>query len=401
MNIKVIRNAEEYDAALLQVEKLMTAEPGSPEADLLEVMSVLIEHYEQENFPVEMPDPIEAIKFRMEQMGLKQKDLVPYVGSASKVSDILNRRRILSLSMMRELHKGLGIPYRVLIQDPQATFQEPKYKAEDYPFREMVQAGYFPNFADVRKAKLFAEELLSDLFSVFKSRESEIIICKHGNQEVSLNSLKAWQARVATIAKQDQLCKFQIDQLGPDFFAELLRFSQYQKGVLLVKEHLNRKGIQFVTLPALPGTNFDGAAFITPDNNPVVAMTLRHDRQDNFWFTLFHELGHIVLHLSQGSERVFFDEFDQSAHETNNLFEQQANQFALDHLVPRQFWEENCSPKLHDLSKEDIQNFASQLGVSPAILAGQVRWVSGNYQKFSDLLGHHQVREQFSDYESN
>lgn len=401
MNIKVIRNEEEYDAALLQVEKLMTSAPGSPEADLMEVLSVLIEHYEQENFPVEMPDPIEAIKFRMEQMGLKQKDLVPFIGSASKVSDILNRRRTLSLSMMRELHKGLGIPYSVLIQDPQATFQEQKYKAEDYPFREMVQSGYFPNFSDVRKAKLFAEELLSDLFSVFKSREFKFVICKHGNQEGNLNALKAWQARVANIAIQNQLCEFQIDQLGSNFFVELLRFSQYKKGVLLVKEHLNRKGIHFVTLPALPGMCLDGVTFIAPDNNPLIAMTLRQDRQDNFWFTLFYELGHIILHLAQDSGRVFFDEFDHDAHETSNPYEQEANQFALDHLVPRQFWEENCSPKLNILNKEDIQFLASQLGISPAILAGRVRWTTQNYQKFSDLLGHHQVREQFTEYKSN
>ncbi|PKO07856.1 MAG: plasmid stabilization protein [Chloroflexi bacterium HGW-Chloroflexi-2] len=398
MNIKIIRDEEEYEAALLEVEKLMAASPGTPEADLLEVLSVLIEHYEQENFPVEMPDPIEAIKFRMEQMSLKQKDLVPFIGSASKVSDILNRRRTLSLSMIRELHKGLGIPYSVLIQDSLATFQEQKYRAEDFPFREMVQAEYFSNVSDVRKARLFAEELLSDLFSVFNSRELEFVIYKHGNQQINLNALNAWLARVATIARQNQLCEFHYDKVGLDFFTELLRFSQYQKGVLLVKEHLNRRGIHFVILPTLSGTHIDGASFIGPDNNPVVAMTLRQDRQDNFWFTLFHELGHIFLHLIQGSERVFFDEFDHGAHETTNLLEKQANQFAFDHLVPRHFWEEQCLPKLNDLSKEDIQIFASQLGMSPAILAGQVQQASGNYQKFSDLLGHHQIREQFTEH---
>lgn len=398
MNIKIIRDEEEYEAALLEIEKLMSASPGTPEADLLEVLSVLIEHYEQENFPVEMPDPIEAIKFRMDQMGLKQKDLVPFIGSASKVSDILNRRRTLSLSMIRELHKGLGIPYKVMIQDSLATFQEPKYSAENYPFREMVQAEFFSNVSDVRKARLFAEELLSDLFSVFKSRELEFVIYKHGNLQINLNSLNAWLARVATIARQNQLCEFHIDKVVPDFFTELLRFSQYQKGVLLVKEHLNRRGIHFVILPTLSGTHIDGASFIGTDNNPVVAMTLRQDRQDNFWFTLFHELGHIFLHLIQDSERVFFDEFDHDAQKTFNPMEQQANQFALDHLVPRQFWEEQCFPKLNDLSKEDIQIFASQLGMSPAILAGQVQHASGNYQKFSDLLGHHQIREQFTEY---
>ena len=398
MSIKVIRNEEEYEAALLQVEELMDAAPGSLEADTLEVLSVLIEHYEQEKFPVDMPDPIEAIKFRMEQMGLKQKDLVPFIGSAGKVSDILNRRRGLSLHMIRELHKGLGIPYKVLMQDPQAEFQEQKYLAEDFPFREMVQAGYFPDISDVRKAKLYAEELLRDLFSVFKEKQPEIIFCKHGVQEGNLKALKAWQARAASIALQDQLSEFEVNQLQSDFYTDLLRFSQYQKGVQLVQEHFHRKGIYFVILPALPGTYLDGASFMAPDDKPVVALTLRHDRLDNFWFTLFHELGHIVLHLSQGVDQAFFDEINHDGQEIGNPFEQQANQFALEHMVPTQYWEEYCSPNLTYLSKDDIHFHASKLGISPAILAGRVRWATGNYQKFSDLLGYNQIREQFAEY---
>ena len=132
MKIKVIRTEADYEAALEQLESLLAADPAARDADLIEVLSVLIERYEEENFPVEMPDPIEAIKFRMDQKGLKQKDLVPFMGSKGIVSEVLNHRRKLSQNMIRALHKGLGIPYKILMQDPEAAFQEQEFFIDDF-----------------------------------------------------------------------------------------------------------------------------------------------------------------------------------------------------------------------------------------------------------------------------
>lgn len=118
MRPKILRSEEEYQAALAHIETLMDAAPGSPEEDELELFALLVEQYEEEHYPIDLPDPIDAILFRMDQAGLTRKDLLPYLGSSSKVSEVLSRKRPLSLSMMRALHEGLGIPADVLLQIP-------------------------------------------------------------------------------------------------------------------------------------------------------------------------------------------------------------------------------------------------------------------------------------------
>lgn len=117
MNIAPIRNEKDYQAALKRLDEVFDAKKGTERGDELEILSILIDRYENENFPIGMPDPIEAIKFRMEQMGLKQKDLAELVGFNSRVSEILNKKRKLTLGMIRKLSIALHIPTEVLIQD--------------------------------------------------------------------------------------------------------------------------------------------------------------------------------------------------------------------------------------------------------------------------------------------
>jgi len=116
MNIKPIKNEIDYEQALTRLEVIFDAKKGSPQGDELEVLGILIEKYESEHFPIDLPDPIEAIKFRMEQMGYNQADLAKVVGLKSRASEILNRKRKLSLEMIRQLHESLKIPTDVLIQ---------------------------------------------------------------------------------------------------------------------------------------------------------------------------------------------------------------------------------------------------------------------------------------------
>ena len=116
--IRVIKNDDQHAAALARLTKLMAVKlaPDSPEESELEVLSLLVEHYEKDRFPIDKPDPVEAIKFRMDQQGLSQKDLIPFIGSAPKVSEVLNHKRPLSLSMIRKLNTGLKIPLDILLQ---------------------------------------------------------------------------------------------------------------------------------------------------------------------------------------------------------------------------------------------------------------------------------------------
>lgn len=118
MTPKPIKSAAEHTAALVRVESLMDAAPGSAAETELEVWGILIEKYEEEHFPVSAPDPIAAIEFRMEQLGLTRTDLLRHIPSRSKVSEVLSRRRPLSLQMIRSLHAGLRIPADVLLQRP-------------------------------------------------------------------------------------------------------------------------------------------------------------------------------------------------------------------------------------------------------------------------------------------
>ena len=117
MKIKPIRNEKDYQKALDRLEDIFDAKKGTDEGDELEILSILIDRYENENFPIGMPDPIEAIKFRMGQMGMKQKDLAEVVGFKSRVSEILSKKRKLTLAMIRKLNSTLHIPTEVLVQD--------------------------------------------------------------------------------------------------------------------------------------------------------------------------------------------------------------------------------------------------------------------------------------------
>ena len=117
MKIAPIRNENDYQKALARLEVIFDAKKGTKQGDELEILSILIDRYENEHFPIGMPDPIEAIKFRMEQMGMKQKDLAEVVGFKSRVSEILNKKRKLTLDMIRKLNTSLHIPTEVLVQD--------------------------------------------------------------------------------------------------------------------------------------------------------------------------------------------------------------------------------------------------------------------------------------------
>ena len=115
MTIRPIRTESDHESALKRIQALMSAKQGTPEGDELDVLATLVEAYENKHFPIDAPDPVEAIKFRMEQLGLDRKDLEPFIGSRARVSEILNRRRGLSLAMIRSLHENLDIPLEALI----------------------------------------------------------------------------------------------------------------------------------------------------------------------------------------------------------------------------------------------------------------------------------------------
>ena len=123
MHVKPIRTEDDYEAALKEIERLFDAKPGTPEADRLEVLTTLTEVYEEKHYPIPLPDPVEAILYHLESRGLSRRDLEPFIGSRARVSEVLNRKRPLSMEMIRNLHNGLGISAEVLIQ-PYKTLKD-------------------------------------------------------------------------------------------------------------------------------------------------------------------------------------------------------------------------------------------------------------------------------------
>ncbi|HBT7815281.1 TPA: type II toxin-antitoxin system HigA family antitoxin [Klebsiella pneumoniae] len=169
-NWRIIKNSEEHAAAMARLIELASGDlqPGTEDFDELELLGLLIEHYESREFPMDKPDPIEAIKFRMDQQGLSYADMKQYIGSASKVSEVLNRKRPLSLSMIRRLHDGLGIPADILIQDMSAI----EWSLVDAEEEETTMTSVIVQCesATISSAPYFAEKATESYFSKMLSR---------------------------------------------------------------------------------------------------------------------------------------------------------------------------------------------------------------------------------------
>ena len=315
---KIIKNEADYETALARIDKLMDADPGTNEEDELELLVVLVEMYEGNTHPIDLPDPIEAIKFRMEQMGLKQKDLIPFIGSRSKVSEVLSRQRPLSIAMMRKLHEGLGIPAEVLLKEPGAKIPPTPagIEWERFPLGEILKRDWLPDFSGtLGEAKKQAEDLLGSWASALGFDALQPALLRQhvrAGSESDGYALAAWRIRVSLLALEQKIAKYQPGTVTTEFMRDLVCLSYLDNGPLLAREFLLKSGIHFVVEWHLPHTHLDGAAIRLPDGSPLVALTLRHDRLDNFWFTLCHELAHIALHLDGGEYTVFFDDLDQA-----------------------------------------------------------------------------------------
>jgi HTH-type transcriptional regulator/antitoxin HigA len=399
MRPKVIKTDAEYRAALARLDELLGAKPGTPEGDEFELWVTLIKDYEEEQFPIDLPDPITAIRFRMEQAGMKQVDLVPYIGSPSRVSEVLKGKRSLSLSMIRKLNKGLGIPAEVLLHDPGASLppEHAEIKWSQFPIVEMLKRGWFPNFkGTVSEAKEKAEELVAPLIFPDGLEKGSIpcFLRRSVRTDTRMDeyALSAWCARVLDLARRETLPPYRPGTVTKKFCQELVHLSYLDNGPLLAKEFLNRSGIHLIIEKHLPKTHLDGAALWASTDRPVIALTLRYDRLDNFWFTLCHELAHVSLHLKDSSKEAFVDDLE--AHVVSAA-EGEADAFAADVLIPKTEWEK--SGLQNKWSSYAVITFANKLRIHPAIVAGRIRKERNNYRILSQLVRRNEVRRLFMD----
>jgi HTH-type transcriptional regulator/antitoxin HigA len=393
--IKVIRTEKDYEEALQLVESLMSRDPdpGSDEGEQLSLLSTLIQDYETKAFPKTLPNPIEAIKFRMEQANLMPADLIPYIGSRSRVSEILSGKRQLTLEMVRALESGLGIPAKVLIKKPDLN-DDTDYKHWDSRLvSEMESRGYFGASSRGHSS----EELLKTFFAPIGSSAQIVGFLRKSHYRSSpltdKRALAAWAAHVyKKVKKLKAANKYEHGIIDESFIQKLLKLSAEDNGPLKAQEYLKKYGIFLAIEPHFPKTYLDGATILIDKYNPVVGLTLRHDRLDNFWFTLMHELAHLALHYDLGIS-LFYDEIEDIKVADMDSKEQEADAFAEESILPSSKWE--VSPARLIPSAMAANSLARELGVHVALIAGQIRHKGNKYIYLSKVVNEAKVRKLF------
>lgn len=386
--LTTIKTEADHTAVLEEIEKLIDADPApnSPEADRLNLLGLIASDYEARVFPTQVPDAVDAIKFRMEQQDLAPRDLIPYIGSRSKVSEVLSRKRSLTLPMVRALHERLHIPAKALIH--QAELLEPEEPDwTRFPLTQMSARGWIKG--TLRSLREFFAQLPSGLEADVLCRQSLHI---RSARKMDAYALKAWIARIIIESKKLKIPPFKRSSVTADFMTKIAQLSLRPEGPRAARDSLFEHGIPLMIEPHLPHTYLDGAAILLIKDRPVIGMTLRYDRLDNFWFTLLHELAHVALHFDS-KERQFIDDLDVEAQ--NDPKEREADELAGETLVPTAIWKKSPASRLR--SPEAAAHLAGELGVHAAIVAGRMRHHWRAFRMLNHLVGHREVRRQFQE----
>jgi len=398
METKVIKTEQQYHDYFEECHTLLSTAPklGTKESDRLELLTVLLESYENQKYPVEVPDPIDAIHFRMQEKALKQADLIPYFGTKSRVSEVLSRKRPLTVPMIRALTVGLGISADTLIGSSLDSEAKSKNEVDwsRFPTKEMVSRGWINKITGKDKTEI--EEKVKEFISQIGWQIGEAAFRRTLSGDACSPTTKyalyAWLARVVQKSRSQRslLGSFDSEILSSSFLKELAQLSWFDDGPKLAIEFLQKNGIAVVVESHLKGTMLDGAALKDVDGSPIIGLTLRYDRLDNFWFTLLHEVVHIWKHV--GKEEMFLD--DLKATSTDRR-EAEANRFAREAFIPRVTWKRSdvrITP-----NKNNIDKLSRDLRIHPSIIAGRIRREQGNYQLFSDLVEYGSVKKLLTD----
>lgn len=395
MELQVIRDELQYAALLEQAKELALSDPmpGSRESERLAVISVLLERFEEDRYKFEAPDPIDAIVYRLAELGLKQKDLAEIIGSKSRASEVLGRRRQLSLEMIRTIHDRLKIPAEILIGHPR---QEEK-DIDDidwarFPIKEMQKRGWFDIDSPQGKS---GEQLIRSFFARSAAHNAPVLlrkaltgITKQENQY----AIYAWVARVLIRAREVKKpeSRYVPGSITDEFLRQLAKLSRSDNGPLIAREFLEMKGIVLVIERHLPKTKLDGAAILDQDGTPVVGLTLRYDRVDYFWFTLMHELIHVQRHLGRQNS-AFVDE---ECLDNEDEREIEANILAAEAFIPRQIWK---SSEAYRTKRSDaVVRLADSLMIHPAIIAGRIQRESGKYSILKEFASSQSIKAIFN-----
>lgn len=397
-DIKPIRNREDYDKAVSLLAELIEKNPqvGTPDDTKIRVLTTLIEDFESATLPDYQVDPVEAIKLRMDQLGLKDKDLADYLGSRSRVSEVLSGKRPLTVPMIKNLEEGLGIPASILVG---SSAEKRNKRWSPKTLTLMAQRGYFgeENKA-IEPKRILDMGLLKNIFSN-QPLASAALLRQTNYRDISKIDkyhMDAWTNKVLAealeIIEKDKVPIFDKDNLDQSKLSELFNLSSKANGVQEVITHLKSFGVVVVIEPHLPSTRLDGATLFT-SHNAVIGLTIRYDRLDNFWFTLAHELSHVYLH-NESEYDAFFDQLFNEGSEITEI-ENDADVLAGELLIPSNVWK--TSPLRYGSTPTLVKMFAEKIGVHESVVAGRIRHDSKDWSAHSDLVNGEKVRHLFED----
>ncbi len=331
--------------------------------------------------------------------GLSQKEFARRVGLKEQQVQRYeaDRYRSISLSNYERLARSLGVVLRPTVprlstSDWVGTDFLAKYPADAIRklLRHARSAGWFgSDSGDGADAEQRLAAYLNDAHQKFGS-PALLRTSKSVSEIAGDFSLLGWRARVTDLFLRDGRPATSFDPADIAWVQDLIKLSAKRQGPLEASAMLRSKGIGFVYEPQVPGLKLDGAAFLISDI-PVIALTLRYDRVDYFWFTLLHELGHVFLHLDLGMAAGFFDDFEENQ---TDEFESEADCFAAETIVAADVWRR--SPARISKVEKPFYDLSSKLGINPALLFGKARRERQNYKIFSDKLGHGSVRVLFA-----
>ena len=398
--IRAIRTEADYKAALARVDALMDADFGTPEGEELDVLADLIELYEARHVPMGYPTALGALRFRMEQADLSPRDLIPFIGSRAKVSEVLSGKRPLTMQMARALHSNLGIPADVLLQQPGGELRNALEGIDwkRFPLAEMAKRGWIKKQPNLLA---HAEEIMLALIERAGGKDALPVALYRKNDHARSNAktdpyaLKAWCWEVLARANATRLpAAYRPGTVDLDFIRKVAKLSWSAEGPKLAREFLAKHGVHLVCLEHLPRTHLDGAALQLTDGTPVIGLTLRYDRVDDFWFCLLHELAHVGLHMDGKRDEAFVDDLSLRGVEgvRRDPKEDEADDWAENGLIPTDVW--RTSQVSERPSPLSVMELAQRLEIHPAIVAGRVRHETKNFRLLSQFVGAGVVRRQ-------
>ncbi len=332
--------------------------------------------------------------------GLTQKDLAVKLGLKEQQIQRYEQGNYRSASLARISEVVSALDFSVTFKLMQPNHRSAGDRGDEFrtlniklPHREMRKRGWLNEITKPSQTNMETDVELAALY-VQRAHGPNASYALHKRtrlgDQYDEGALLAWKARILRLARDAIPAAAAGNIADSTFLNELVSLSRLEDGPVRAVNLLREAGVIVVVERHLPRTHLDGAAMLLDRKHPVIGLTLRHDRLDNFWFVLMHEIGHIVRHRHEGLEQGFFD--DDTARLVESV-EQEADDFARNALIPDELWRSSFVQFAN--SSEKIRVFAGRAGVHPAIVAGRIRRERSDYSVFTEVIGRNKLRNLF------